>query len=70
LAMNLQSGSPASALSYMKYPPVVTIDKLTKETGFLFRCSTEATLSSFVSATIIPIGQNVTLLLDEISKCL
>ena len=49
-AMHLQSDSPASGLEFIKYPPVVSTDKLTKEIGFRFQYSTKEALSSFVSA--------------------
>ena len=49
-ALHLQSESPASGLEFVKYPPVVSTDKLVKETGFRFHYSTEEALSSFVSA--------------------
>ena len=49
-ALYLQSESPASGLEFVKYPPVVSTDKLAEETGFRFQYSTEEALSSFVSA--------------------
>ena len=49
-ALHLQNESPASGLEFVKYPPVVSTDKLTKEVGFRFQYSTEKALSSFVSA--------------------
>jgi hypothetical protein len=49
-ALHLQNESPVSGLEFVKYPPVVSTDKLAKETGFRFQYSTEEALSSFVSA--------------------
>jgi hypothetical protein len=49
-ALHLQSESPVSGLEFIKYPPVVSTDKLTKEMGFRFQYSTEEALSSFVYA--------------------
>jgi UDP-glucose 4-epimerase len=49
-ALHLQSESPVSGLEFVKYPPVVSTDKLTRETGFRFQYSTKEALSSFVSA--------------------
>jgi nucleoside-diphosphate-sugar epimerase len=49
-ALHLQSESPPSGLEFVKYPPVVSTDKLTKEIGFRFQYSTEEALSSLVSA--------------------
>jgi UDP-glucose 4-epimerase len=49
-ALHLQNESPPSGLEFVKYPPVVSIDKLTKEIGFRFRYSTEEALLAFVSA--------------------
>jgi hypothetical protein len=49
-ALHLQSESPVSGLEFVKYPPVVSTDKLVKETGFRFQYSTEEALSSLVSA--------------------
>ena len=49
-ALHLQSESPASSLEFVKYPPVVSTDKLAKEVGFRFQYSTKEALSSFVAA--------------------
>ncbi|MFC2050952.1 NAD-dependent epimerase/dehydratase family protein [Chloroflexota bacterium] len=49
-ALHLQNESPVSGLEFVKYPPVVSTDKLARETGFRFQYSTEEALSSFVSA--------------------
>ena len=48
-AIHLQSDSPASGLKFIKYPPVVSTEKL-KETGFRFQYSTKEALSSFISS--------------------
>ncbi|MBC8275763.1 MAG: hypothetical protein H8E40_12455, partial [Chloroflexi bacterium] len=49
-ALHLQSESPVSGLEFVKYPPVVSTDKLAREVGFRFQYSTEEALSAFVSA--------------------
>jgi len=49
-APHLQSESPVSGLEFVKYPPVVSTDKLAKETGFRFQYSTKEAFSSFVYA--------------------
>lgn len=49
-ALHLQNESPPSGLEFVKYPPVVSTNKLTRETGFRFRYSSEEALSSFVAA--------------------
>jgi UDP-glucose 4-epimerase len=49
-ALHLQNESPPSGLEFVKYPPVVSTGKLTKETGFKFQYSTEEALASFMSA--------------------
>ena len=49
-ALHLQNESPVSGLEFVKYPPVVSTDKLIKEVGFRFQHSTKEALSSFVSA--------------------
>jgi UDP-glucose 4-epimerase len=48
-ALHLQNESPVSGLEFVKYPPVVSTDKLAREAGFRFKYSTEDALSSFVS---------------------
>ena len=48
--MHLQTDSPASGLKFIKYPPVVSTDKLVKYIGFRFQYSTKEALSSLVSA--------------------
>ena len=49
-ALRLQSESPVSGLEFVKYPPVVSTDKLAREVGFRFQHSSKEALSSFVSA--------------------
>ncbi len=49
-ALHLQSESPTSGLEFIKYPPVVSTEKLNNETAFQFRfSSSEALLSYFPS---------------------
>jgi UDP-glucose 4-epimerase len=48
-ALRLQSESPVSGLEFVKYPPVVSTDKLAREAGFRFQYSTKEALSSFVA---------------------
>ena len=47
--MHLQNDSPASGLEFIKYPPVISTEKLKKETGFGFEYSTREALLSLVS---------------------
>jgi UDP-glucose 4-epimerase len=49
-ALHLQNESPPSGLEFVKYPPVVSTDKLATEAGFRFQYSTEEALSAFLSA--------------------
>jgi UDP-glucose 4-epimerase len=49
-ALHLQSESPPSGLEFIKYPPVVSTEKLREETGFRFRYSSQEALDSFISA--------------------
>jgi UDP-glucose 4-epimerase len=49
-ALHLQNHSPASGLEFIKYPPVVSTDKLLNEVGFRFQYSAEEAFLSFVSA--------------------
>jgi UDP-glucose 4-epimerase len=48
-ALHLQNESPVSGLEFVKYPPVVSTDKLAREAGFRFQYSTKEALSSFVA---------------------
>jgi hypothetical protein len=49
-ALHLQNESPPSGLEFVKYPPLVSTDKLAREAGFRFQYSTKEALLSFVSA--------------------
>ena len=49
-ALRLQNDSPTSGLEFIKYPPIVSTEKLKSETGFQFRYSSEEALLSFISA--------------------
>jgi len=49
-AMHLQNASPTSGLEFIKYPPMVSTDKLQRELGFRFKYSTKESLSSFVAS--------------------
>jgi len=44
---HLQSASPASGLEFIKYPPVVSTEKVKSEVGFTFKYSSREALSSF-----------------------
>lgn len=46
-ATHLQNASPASGLEFIKYPPVVSTEKLKNELGFTFKYSSEEALSAF-----------------------
>jgi len=48
-AMHLQNDSPPSGLEFIKYPPLISTEKLRREIGFRFQYSTREALSSFVS---------------------
>ena len=50
-ALRLQSESPPSGLEFIKYPPVVSTEKLKKETGFQFHYSSKEAVASFLHAT-------------------
>jgi UDP-glucose 4-epimerase len=54
-ALHLQSQSPASGLEFIKYPPVISTEKLTKETGFRIQYSSGEAVQSFL--TILKSGQ-------------
>jgi UDP-glucose 4-epimerase len=47
--LHLQNDSPTSGLKFIKYPPVISTEKLKKETGFQFRYSSRDALLSFVA---------------------
>lgn len=46
--LRLQNESPASGLEFIKYPPIVSTEKLKRELGFQFRHSSEDALLSFI----------------------
>ena len=48
--LRLQSESPTSGLEFIKYPPIVSTEKLKSELGFHFRYSSRDAVASFVSA--------------------
>lgn len=48
--LRLQSESPPSGLEFIKYPPVVSTEKLKRETGFQFGYSSKEAVISFLSA--------------------
>jgi len=48
--LHLQSESPTSGLEFIKYPPIVSTEKLKKEIGFQFRYSSREALLSFIPA--------------------
>jgi len=47
--LRLQSESPASGLEFIKYPPIVSTEKLKKELGFKFTYSSREALQSFLA---------------------
>ena len=47
--LHLQKESPPSGLEFIKYPPLVNTDKLKKELGFGFNCSSREALTSFIN---------------------
>lgn len=50
-SLHLQNESPASGLEFIKYPPVVSTEKLKRETGFQFGYPSKQAVISFLSAT-------------------
>ena len=48
-ALRLQRESPASGLEFIKYPPLVSTEKLKREVGFQFNYSSKAAVASFIS---------------------
>lgn len=48
--LRLQDESPASGLEFIKYPPLVSTEKLRSEVGFQFRYSSRDAIASLVSA--------------------
>ncbi|MFC1924925.1 NAD-dependent epimerase/dehydratase family protein [Chloroflexota bacterium] len=49
--LRLQSESPTSGLGFIKYPPVVSTEKIKNELGFRFNYSSRDALLSFLSTT-------------------
>lgn len=49
-ALYLQNESPVSGLEFIKYPPIVSTEKLKKEMGFQFKYSSRDALASYFSA--------------------
>lgn len=47
--LRLQSQSPTSGLEFIKYPPVLSTEKVKKELGFQFSYSSREALTSFLS---------------------
>jgi UDP-glucose 4-epimerase len=48
-ALRLQSESPASGLEFIKYPPIISTEKLKRELGFRFGRSSREALLSFLA---------------------
>ena len=48
-ALRFQNESPTSGLEFIKYPPVVSTEKLKRETGFRFNHSSREALLSFLT---------------------
>lgn len=53
-ALRLQRDSPAAGLDFIRYPIVVSTEKLKRETDFQFRYTSEEALMSFLSASLSP----------------
>lgn len=51
-ALHLQNAAPAGTLNFIKYPPVVSTDKIKRELGFKFQYSSKAALSSFADCVL------------------
>jgi hypothetical protein len=49
-ALRLQNESPASGLEFIKYPPIISTEKVNREVGFQFRYSSGEAVAAFVSA--------------------
>lgn len=49
-ALRLQNESPPSGLEFIKYPPLVSTEKLKNETGFQFRYLSSEAIASFLSS--------------------
>jgi UDP-glucose 4-epimerase len=52
-ALHLQNAAPAGALAFIKYPPVVSTDKLKRELGYKFKYSSKEALTAFTDCVII-----------------
>ena len=48
--LRLQNESPASGLEFIKYPPIVSTEKLKREVGFQFRYSSRDAVAAFVNS--------------------
>jgi len=48
--LHLQSASPAGGIEFIKYPPVVSTNRLKKDTGYSFKYSTKEALSAFAAS--------------------
>ncbi|MBI4187144.1 MAG: NAD-dependent epimerase/dehydratase family protein [Chloroflexi bacterium] len=51
--LRLQKESPPSGLEFIKYPPLVSTEKLKREVGFQFRHSSREAVASFLSASVL-----------------
>jgi len=47
-SLHLQNDSPTSGLKFIKYPPIISTEKLKNETGFQFRYSSKEALLAFM----------------------
>jgi len=48
--LHLQKESPAAGLDFIKYPVIMSTEKLKREVGFRFRYSSQEAVASFISA--------------------
>jgi UDP-glucose 4-epimerase len=48
--LHLQKESPAAGLDFIKYPVIISTEKLKREVGFRFRYSSQEAVASFISA--------------------
>jgi UDP-glucose 4-epimerase len=51
-ALHLQNESPTSGLEFIKYPPIVSTEKLKNSMGFQFRYSSREALLSFLGSEV------------------
>lgn len=49
-ALHLQNQSPPSGLEFIKYPPILSTEKVKRETGFQFDYSSRDAMASFLSS--------------------